>query len=902
MKIALVLHGYPPELVGGTELSARTLAHNLVALGHEVVVIAGTMDWAPGFATTTSIDEGAERPITVHRLHRGDLYFDHWHKSREPRVARAFAAALERERPDVVHVHHWVRLTDDLVAVAARLGVPAVVTLHDLWTTCLLTFRVRPDTRRFCELEQAPANCLDCAGVLRPRTPWVSRDEGERRFAARVASLRRELSLARVRIAASASHAATVGRFLAAEDAPVELLPPGVDVELARRTPRPLPGPGEPLCIGAWGHLAPLKGADVLLEALRRLPDPRAVRLVLAGDDVDPEFSARLRELAEGLDVQFCGAYDVATLDRHPVTDVHLMATGTRAHESWGLVLDEALLVGLPSLLPDAGALGERARDAGFAALYAPGDPDDLARVIAGLLADPARIATLRAAIPAVDGCRLTGREHARRTLPLYARAIAAGAPPVEPADAEEERRQIARQDAWDEALRGATAAELGFEAPADGAPPPLRILSVVHDYLPAHIGGTEIHAHQMACHLRARGHATFAAFTERDLGAAEGTVRRGEFDGVTTLEVVHHREYRHVRETFRPPVTPGVFAALLEELRPDVVHFHHFAHWGAECAQLARAAGAVVVATLHDFWLICDAATLLRPDGSLCHAGVRGECSACLEHYPLPGDGSEPAGGELEAYRWAEVARDRLETSRWFLRAADRVVCPSHFLAERMVAAGVLRPEQVVVMPAGYPGPVHPLRPARRGGPLRVGYVGGIYPSKGVHVLVDAMRHVAPGAAELHVHGILDWFPDYVERLRAAAEGLPVTFHGRFEPATVDAVLQSVDVLVVPSVWYENMPLTIQEAFRNGVPVVVTGIGGMAEAVRDGVDGLHFPRGDARALADVLGRLAADRDLLERLAAGRPAVATVEAIGDRLAALYRECLERRAATAPAGS
>ncbi|QDU66697.1 glycosyltransferase family 4 protein [Engelhardtia mirabilis] len=418
-----------------------------------------------------------------------------------------------------------------------------------------------------------------------------------------------------------------------------------------------------------------------------------------------------------------------------------------------------------------------------------------------------------------------------------------------------------------------------------------MRILAVVHDYLPAHIGGTEIHAHQMACHMLAAGHEVAVAFTERDLSAPEGQVRRGELDGVPTFEVVHQREYGDVRETFRPPVTPSVFAQLLAELKPELVHFQHFAHWGAECVGLARRSGAAVVVTLHDYHLICDAATLMRPDGSLCTTASSGDCSACLERYPHAAVGERP---ELASFRWAEVARDRIETHRWFLREADRVICPSHFLAARMVEARILREDQVEVMQAGYPGTYHPLRPARRGAALRVGYIGGIYPSKGVHVLVNAMRHLPAGVAELNVHGILEWFPDYVERLRAAAEGLPVTFHGRFEPAEVDRVMQSVDVLVVPSVWYENMPLTIQEAFRNGVPVVVTGFGGMAEAVRDGVDGLHFPRGDAEALAGVLTRLAGDRELLERLSAGRPPVATVEQVGEQLEAIYRASVDRR--------
>jgi glycosyltransferase involved in cell wall biosynthesis len=191
-------------------------------------------------------------------------------------------------------------------------------------------------------------------------------------------------------------------------------------------------------------------------------------------------------------------------------------------------------------------------------------------------------------------------------------------------------------------------------------------------------------------------------------------------------------------------------------------------------------------------------------------------------------------------------------------------------------------------VRKAGYPGPRRAPRVSDPARPLRVGYVGGIYPSKGVHVLVDALRELAGEPVELSVHGILDWFPDYVADLRARASGLPVTFHGRFEPSRVDEVLGTLDVLCVPSVWYENMPITIQEAYRNGLPVVVSDIGGMREAVEHDVSGLRFPRGDARALAACLKTLARDREQLNRLARGHPSVPTLEQVVDELEALYR--------------
>ena len=167
------------------------------------------------------------------------------------------------------------------------------------------------------------------------------------------------------------------------------------------------------------------------------------------------------------------------------------------------------------------------------------------------------------------------------------------------------------------------------------------------------------------------------------------------------------------------------------------------------------------------------------------------------------------------------------------------------------------------------------------------MGYVGGVYTSKGVHVLVEAFRHLEGVPAELAVWGALDWFPDYVAHLRELAEGRPVSFRGRYDPARVDEVMAGFDVLVVPSLWYENLPLTIQEAFRNGLPVVTTDLGGMAESVEHGVSGMRFPRGDAEALAACLRELAQDRELLHRLASGRPEVPELGPVVDRLEELY---------------
>jgi glycosyltransferase involved in cell wall biosynthesis len=411
-----------------------------------------------------------------------------------------------------------------------------------------------------------------------------------------------------------------------------------------------------------------------------------------------------------------------------------------------------------------------------------------------------------------------------------------------------------------------------------------LRILIVLHDYLPLHTGGSEIHAHQTGAELARRGHEVSSLFTERDLSRSAGQERRGLLDGVRTIEVVHQREYADVRETWEEAPSRGPLERVLAELRPQVVHFHHLALWGSGALRTARAAGARVLVTLHDYHLLCDAATLLRPDGELCTEGLEGGCTACLRRHPVLSERWDGLAGEV---LWRRAARERFERHRSDLARAHVVLSPSRFLARQFERAGFLAPGTCVILKAGYPGPVLPPRVREPSRPLRVGYLGGIYSSKGVHVLVRAFRHLRGEPVELHVHGHLDWFRDYVAGLRREAEGSPVHFHGPFDPREVDRVLSGLDLLVLPSVWYENMPITIHEAYRHGIPVVVTNLGGMAEAVEHGVTGLTFPRGDERALALAVRTLARDAELYDRLARNRPRVPTLGEVVDRLEELY---------------
>jgi len=469
LKVLFAVHGYPPELVGGTENTTQALARGVVRAGGEAVVVAGSLDWQSGYRVSeaTDTDPVTGRSIAVYRIHRDDLYFDHWHKSVSPRVAGDFRAILERERPDVVHVQHWLRLTRDLVAVAARVGIPAAVTLHDLWTTCPITFRVRSDSGEFCESPMAANPCLGCAGRVPPRTPWVDVGQSHMLLAERRSDVVRELTLARVVAVPSRAHARSVAEFLGLDADALELrvVPPGRDLDLPRRTRADLPGADRPLVLTTWGHHSALKGTDLLLDAIGRLPEPRRVELHVLGESVTPEYEADLRRRSADLRVHFHGAFAGApALAEHPGADAHLMVSGTRARESWGMVVDEALRLGLPCVLPNSGAFVERAEGAAWAVLYEAGDPSSLADGLQAVLEDPDRLVRMRAGLPEPEAVVPSLEAHVATWSSIYEEIVPLGAPePAEP-DWWLDRMRTAFEADWDASLQQRPAAEVGLE------------------------------------------------------------------------------------------------------------------------------------------------------------------------------------------------------------------------------------------------------------------------------------------------------------------------------------------------------------------------------------------------------------------------------------------------------
>jgi len=386
VKLVLLSSNYPPHFEGGTERVVRAQARELAALGHEVSIVAGTEFLHRGEDVERTEVDGL--PVAfVPRLETEYYDIDY----ARPRITEL--VLRETEGADWVHVHHWFPFGVDLVrSLAPRHSV--AITLHDLFATCPRFFRSPVVASLRCPARGDFEPCLECVA---PEIPGGrGADHLRENFVARARAFDAEVRAADCLIAPSESHARRAAELLGLPSEQLTVVQHGL-CEPIERVPRPSAWDGSrPLRVLHPGHRTPSKGTRDLVEALAALPAGR-VELVLAGSEVEAGFDAELGRAAGELTIHSLPKYTHAELGEL-FGSADLVALPSRALESYGLVLDEALATGLPVWVSDRGALPERVGGAGR--VLPAEDPGAWTAAFEQLLREPAEYARELAALP----------------------------------------------------------------------------------------------------------------------------------------------------------------------------------------------------------------------------------------------------------------------------------------------------------------------------------------------------------------------------------------------------------------------------------------------------------------------------------------------------------------------
>ncbi len=452
-----------------------------------------------------------------------------------------------------------------------------------------------------------------------------------------------------------------------------------------------------------------------------------------------------------------------------------------------------------------------------------------------------------------------------------------------------------------------------------------MRIALFVHCFYPSHIYGTETYTLELARNLRALGHepvVVSAVFAGEP--AQPAIVHRYEHDGIPVLSIDKNAyPNTRVKDTYYQPSMSGVLGELLDEVRPDLVHVTHLINHTAVLLEVAAARKLPVMATFTDFFGFCYNNKLEAHDGSLCAgpASPAVNCLACHVKAAAGGSGSQdwrtrfkrtPAGAGLaaRAMHFAQTLpglgtgalagcvqdveqRARILTSLYQNYA--RAIVPTAFIEGAYARNGFARPMDRIAF--GVDIDRAPKQGRRDGPPLVIGFIGQIMRHKGPVLMVDAARAaLEPADYEIRIYGSMTQDPAYAASLAQRAAGLPVRFMGTFAPERMRDVLDEIDVLAIPSRWYENSPLVLLNALASHTPVIVSDVEGMTEFVKDGVNGYTFARGSVGSLTQVLARLRRDAPALRALVAKTNYTMTTQEMTRRTVEVYEKV---RAAAGP---
>jgi len=450
-----------------------------------------------------------------------------------------------------------------------------------------------------------------------------------------------------------------------------------------------------------------------------------------------------------------------------------------------------------------------------------------------------------------------------------------------------------------------------------------VKILLAVHQFLPEHVSGTEVLTCSTAQELKKMGHdvLVFTGYPAKKEFLDSARIEQYEYEGLHVVRFNHAHvpmggQTNIMEAEYKNRFVAAYFRELLYRFRPQIVHFFHLARLSASLIDVCREEGTPMVFTATDFWFMCPMNQLRLGDNSPCGGPDRTGVN-CLRHVV---EQTQPARvtakvkqlpslalaviiaacriglfGPWGYSRLVKALANRPHYLRARLNMLDRVLVPTR-LMEKMLLGYGLDPARVRLCPYGIDIPPYRESPdwlVKSGEKsLRVGFIGTLFEHKGAHILIEAVRRLNDEAIMLTVYGSLEEFPDYICKLRELAGGSPrIRFLGTFPNSEIGSIIGGMDVLVVPSVWYENSPLVLYTAQAYQCPVIVTDVGGLTELVTHEENGLVFPMGDVGALAGLLRRLVDEPSLLARLREHARPPKTIKQYGAELCAVYDELL-----------
>lgn len=438
------------------------------------------------------------------------------------------------------------------------------------------------------------------------------------------------------------------------------------------------------------------------------------------------------------------------------------------------------------------------------------------------------------------------------------------------------------------------------------------KILMAVLCFLPESVGGSEFYTYHLSQELMKRGYDVTVFASLRDMTLESYKVITVEFEGLKVIKIVNSPiAVRNFTDHFIDARVDEIFRRVLREEKPDLVHFQHIAYLSGGMPEIAKEMKIPSVATFHDYWYMCFRSQLIRPGYGPCPGPSGGVfCASCndvsttnpaaVPKFPLINKFfqlpvirrfdlkknlppkmiqkirlmlyKQPAIQDIDADLEDPHVKETIFRFEFFKKQflfPEFVMSPSLHLKKRYEDVGY---REILHLPLGF-YKTEKVASLPFNGKLKIAYLGNLVPFKGAAVVLGELSKMRKREmVEAHFYG-RPANEAYFEEVEMLARGFPegsVIFHGGYRSDRgLKEILSKVHLVVFPSIWEENYPLVVREALLHGLPVLGSSLGGVPEAIQEGVNGFLFDPYKEGDLAGKLELILKNPGILERLAEG---------------------------------
>jgi len=395
-----------------------------------------------------------------------------------------------------------------------------------------------------------------------------------------------------------------------------------------------------------------------------------------------------------------------------------------------------------------------------------------------------------------------------------------------------------------------------------------MRILKVIHGFPPDYMTGSEVYSYHIVQELRKRDVDTFVFTRVENQFDDNYRIYDEDYKGIPIRRINKvKRDYQYEEKVFDPQID-NLFKEYLKEVKPDIVHIGHLSHLSTNIIPITKKEHRLpIVFTIHDFWMFCIRGQLINHKKQICPGPDPSTCQKC-----------SPFTTEIEDIESV------FSHMREIMDMVDIFLSPSHTLRDFFINQGISK-TKVIYSKYGFNIEKVTFSPKsfNANSKIRFGFIGRVIPTKGITVMIDAFKDLKH--THLDIYGNIDIGKRFIEHDN-------IHFKGSYHNDKIDEVLQKIDVLIVPSIWYENSPLVIQEAFLAGTPVITSELGGMRELVKDGENGFTFEAGNSEALKAIVSKIIDAPQILNRLRHSRDQVRDIKTEAEEMIKIYQELVK----------